>query len=153
MAYVPVPEKQARLAGALRGSGPQMRLPGLHRAPSSDDIRVPLAVSHSQPQTRLLKSVALKLPCFFLRECSQLPWMLLNESKQPMQPHGAPTWPPPVALVTSKSPLKLPVPTSTTRPPVIRQPIDPGVLVGVSVAVGVSVGVLVGVSLGVLVGV
>src|SRR5262249_13768879 len=91
-AYSPVPEKQARLAGALRGSRPQIPLPALHSPPSRHEtcetaasarqprprevLRWPglsRAPTHSHPQVRLLKSVALKLPCCFLREYSQFP--------------------------------------------------------------------------------
>src|SRR5213593_4444013 len=63
--YSPTPEKQARFAGARRGSGPQIRSPGLHRlpvSPTGDEHSVP----PSQPHTKLLKSLAWKLPCCFL---------------------------------------------------------------------------------------
>src|SRR5262245_25479522 len=70
-----------------------------------------------------------------------------------MQPHGAPTWPPPVPLRISIDCCS--VPLEVTTPPVIRQPLGPGVAVGdgVAVIVGVTVAVSVGVPVGVSVGV
>jgi hypothetical protein len=71
------------LAGARRGSGPGPRTPGLQR---------PLVKSPSQPQVRLLYSLAWNDPWWFFRECVHSPWMWSNVPKQlPLQPQGAPT--------------------------------------------------------------
>src|SRR5262249_38744019 len=56
--------------------------------------------SPSQPHTRLLKSVAWNdpLPDGF-RMFVQLPWIAsASTGNCPMQPHGAPTWPPKVSF-------------------------------------------------------
>src|SRR5437763_15044027 len=76
----PTPEKHAWLAGAAGGAGPP---PG------------------TTLQVRLLNADALRPPLWFFRLWVQLPWTCPDWSKQPMQPHGAPTWPPKCARTIS----------------------------------------------------
>src|SRR5437762_130331 len=98
----PTPEKHALLAGAAGGAGPP---PG------------------TTLQVRLLNADALRPPLWFFRLWVQLPWTCPDWSKQPMQPHGAPTWPPKLARTISAMvngsvmPLMKP-------PPVIRHPMS-----------------------------
>src|SRR5437773_6744477 len=99
-AQSPTPEKQALLAGAGGGAGP---------APST------------KLQVRLLKVDAFSLPLPVLRSCVQLPWTCPDWSKQPMQPHGAPTCPPKWARTISAMVVGSVIPLMNP-PPVIRQP-------------------------------
>src|SRR5207244_1912873 len=68
------PVKQILFAGARGGSGPQMRSPGLQSAPAWP-AGSGFPGQGRQPQTRLSKLLAWRLPPLSCRACSQLPWM------------------------------------------------------------------------------
>src|SRR5207249_4598092 len=105
--------------GARRGSGPQIRSPGLQSLPTT--VPDPGSPAHGRhAHTRLSKVLPWKLPMrpgLTCRTCVHSPWMHgVSGLKSVTKPNGAPTWPPWVASSTGG------LVSSTTPPPVTRQP-------------------------------